>query len=100
MAVGAVYLIIKIPSERAELDRMSTELLTKPAKPLTNLDLTLASNLITRAVAGGCLDLATTNKVFNSVPWQKKADGLLIKLTLGNEVGPDAVIVTRITNLN
>ena len=43
------------------------------------------------------LDFSTTNKLFNSVPWQKTADGHLIKLAWGNEVS--LATVTKITPL-
>ena len=99
LAVGAVFLILLIPSERAKLRDKSNEILTRPAKPLASLDLSKVSALVERPVAGDCLDLASTNKVFNSVQWLRKADGSLIKIETGNEIGPRAIVVTRITPL-
>ena len=45
------------------------------------------------------LDLETTNRLFNPVEWQRAVDGSLIKIESGNEVGPGAVMMARITPL-
>ena len=45
------------------------------------------------------LDFSTTNKLFNPVQWQKQADGTLLKIATGHEVGPGAAVVTKITPL-
>jgi hypothetical protein len=45
--------------------------------------------------AGIRIDLATSNKVFNPVLWQKAPDGRLIKVQTGEEVGPRALVVTN-----
>ena len=100
LAVGAVFLTLMIPAERRALQAASDEIIKRPAKPLADLDLAKARMFVARAAAGQCIDLTTTNKVFNSMPWQRRADGSLFKIALGNEVGPEAVIVTKITPLH
>lgn len=99
LVVGAVFLILMIPAERAALESKSAEIINRPAKPLADLDLGKTKSFIERVAFGNCLDLATTNKVFNSMQWQRKSDGTLLKIALGNEVGPEAVVVTRIAPL-
>lgn len=96
LVVGAVFLLLMIPAERAKLREMSEDLIKRPPKPLPELELGRPLALIQRPAS---LDLTSTNKVFNPVQWQRKSDGSLIKLTLGNEVGPDAVVVTKIAPL-
>lgn len=98
MAVGAVLLILMIPAERAALETKSNEIISRPAKPLTNLDLTLQSNLLGRVATLSCLNLSATNKVFNPIKWLRDPNGEFHKEVPGDR-GPDAVIVTRITNL-
>jgi hypothetical protein len=39
------------------------------------------------------------HNLFGPVKWQRRPDGTLLKVELGNEVGPDALKVTRITPL-
>jgi hypothetical protein len=99
LAVGAVFLILMIPSERAALRAQSDEIINRPAKPLPALELNKAAGLIGRMSAADCLDLTSTNKVFNTMQWLRKPDGSLIKVALGNEIGPEAVVVTKITPL-
>ena len=99
LAAGAVFLILMIPAERRSLEEKSQEIINRPAKPLADLDLAKAKAFVTRASLGNCIDLSTTNKVFNSMPWQRRSDGTLFKISLGNEVGPEAVVVTKIVPL-
>lgn len=99
LVVGAVFLLLLIPAERQALDEMSNNIIKSPAKDLPPLDVARPLALAQRAGASGCLDLTTTNKVFNPVQWQRKPDGTVIKVALGNEIGPEAVVVTKITPL-
>lgn len=41
-----------------------------------------------------------TNNLFNPVKWLRKGDGTIIKLSSGNEVGPAAVSVLKLTPLH
>lgn len=100
LVVGAVFLILMIPSERASLQAKSDEIINRPAKPLPELDLTKAKAFVARVAAANCVDLGSPHKVFNPLQWMRKADGALIKIALGNEVGPDAVVVTKLTPLH
>lgn len=100
LAVGAVFLMLMIPAERRSLEEKSQEIINRPAKPLAEADLGKSKALLARAAAGGCVDLTTLNKLFNTMPWQRRPDGTLFKISLGNEVGPDAIVVTRIAPLN
>jgi len=65
------------------------------------LDLSQATALIGRAGGPDCLDLVNLNKVFNSVQWLRKGDdnNTLRKIAMGNEIGPEAIGVTKITPL-
>jgi hypothetical protein len=98
--VGAmVFLPFMILHDRNQLDETRMEIIVHPVKPLPPLDLTAESNTIQRLQRPYQLDLETTNRLFNPVQWQKAVDGGLIKIESGNEVGPGAVTVTRITPL-
>ena len=99
LAVGAVFLILLIPAERRALEEQSQIIIRQKVDPLTPLDLTKQTSLIARVATLSCLDLANSNKVFNPMQWQKKPDNSLIKLATGNEVGPQAIVVTKLTPL-
>lgn len=99
LVVGAVFLLLLIPAERQALVEKANEIIKKPVKELPPLEVAHPLALIQRGGAAGCLDLTTTNKVFNPVQWQRKPDNSVIKVALGNEIGPEAVVVTKITPL-
>jgi hypothetical protein len=100
LVAGSIFLILMIPAERRTLEEKSSEIINRPAKPLPPPDLAKASALLARAGSPDCLDLTSLNKLFNSMPWQQRPDGTRFKIALGTEVGPNAIVVTRITNLN
>jgi len=96
---GAVgFLFFKIASEKEELDRKGTELTTPKVKPLPDLDLGAYQAVLQRVAASALLDLSAPHKLFNPMPWQKTADGRLVKMD-ANSVGPKAVIVTKLSKL-
>lgn len=99
LVVGAVLLLLMIPRERQALLEKADEIIKRPAKPLPDLEVSRPLALMQRGGGPGCLDLTTTNKVFNPVQWQRKPDGSVIKVAVGNEIGPEAVLVTKITPL-
>ena len=74
-------------------------IIQRTAPPLQDLDLSEETNVLQRLQGAYELDFDKTNKLFNSMEWQKAADGTLIKLSSGNEVGPNAVKVTSIQPL-
>jgi hypothetical protein len=96
--VGAlVFLPFMIASDQQKLKDMSYGVVHPNAVPLAGLDLTRETNVLGRLQSPYKLDFSTTNKLFNSVPWQMTADRRLIKLAAGNEVSLAAV--TKITPL-
>lgn len=96
---AAVFLPVMISHDKETLIEISTGIIKHPANPLPPLDLTQESNATQRLQLPYRLDLETTNRLFNPVEWQQAVDGRLIKIESGNEVGPNAVVVTRISPL-
>jgi hypothetical protein len=96
--VGAlVFLPFMIASDQQKLKDMSYGFAHPKVAPLAGLDLARETNVLDRLQSTYKLDFSTTNKLFNSVPWQRTPDGRLIKNAAGNEVSLAAV--TRITPL-
>ena len=96
--VGAlVFLPFMIASDQQKLKDMSYGVVHPKAVPLPGLDLTRETNVLERLESPYKLDFSTTNKLFNSVSWQRTADGRLIKNVAGNEVS--LAVVTKITPL-
>ena len=94
LGVAVAFLPFKISSEKQNLEEARTRLIERPVKPLTNLDLTLPETAVKRVAAPATLDLTTSNKVFNPIPWQKAADERLIKVDNRN-IGAQAVVITK-----
>jgi len=99
LAVGAALLPIQIGGERDELKQKEIDIVTQPAKPLEPLNFVTQQLRIAQLRGAATLDLSSTNKVLNPLPWQKAADGKLIKISTGEETGPKALVVTKLTPL-
>ena len=98
LAVAVAFLPFKIASEKQTLEDMRNHLIHPKVKPLTNLDLTLPDTVLKRAAAPAMVDFSAPNKLFNPMPWQKAADGRLIKVDATN-IGPNAVTITKMVPL-
>src|ERR1035437_2865431 len=95
--VGAlVFLPFLIISDQDTQRRMKEGIIHVKVAPLPALDLTRETNVSARLQSPYKLDFSTTNKLFNPVPWQRKADGMLIR---ASQAGPTAAVVTKITPL-
>jgi len=98
--VGAlVFLPFLIISDQDTQQRMKEGIIHVKVAPLRALDLTRETNVFERLQSPYKLDFSTTNKLFNPVQWQKAVDGSLIKIKTGNEIGPGAAVITKITPL-
>src|SRR5262245_31102470 len=98
LVAAIAYLPFKIGTEKANLEDIKQKYIDRPAKPLTNLDLTASEGALKRVTAPVLIDLQSSNKVFNPWQWQKAVDGRLTKVDKGN-IGPNAVAVTKSTQL-
>jgi len=97
--VGAlVFLPFLIISDQDTQRRMKEGIISVKVAPLPALDLTRETNVSARLQSPYKLDFSTTNKLFNPLPWQRRADGTLVPVKLGL-IGPEAAVVTKITPL-
>jgi hypothetical protein len=98
LTVGAASLPLMISAERAAEQAKTDEIIKRAPKPLEALDLKRSEEMVARASSRATLDLASSNRVFNSMPWQKRPDGTIFKVQPGN-TGPEAVVITKLTPL-
>ena len=99
LVAAMVFLPFLILHDRNVLDETRTGIIHHAVRPLPPLDLTEQSNAIARLQLPYHLNFETTNRLFNPVEWQKAVNNQLIKIESGNEVGPQAVKITRISPL-
>jgi hypothetical protein len=98
LAVAVAFIPFKVASERESLRSKRESLIPRSVKPLTNLDLSLPEAALKRVTTPVVLDFTTVHRLFNPVPWQKGADGHLIKFD-DTHIGPKAVVVTKLSPL-
>ena len=100
LVVSAAFLPLMIAGERKSLQDMADKIINRPVKPLAALELAKPDALLRRTQTPLVLDFKESNKLFNSVPWQRTPppENRLIKVQKGN-VGVEAIVVTRTSPL-
>lgn len=91
-----VFMFFYISADHEAMVNSSNGYIKRTAPPLPDLDLSVESQALARVQGNYTLDFNTTNKLFNTMEWQKTADGSLIKISNGNEIGAGAAKVTGI----
>jgi hypothetical protein len=94
-----VFMLFYITADQEAMDHYVNDVINSPVKPLPDLNLAAQTNVITRLQSPYALDFEKTNKLFNSMEWQKMPDGTLLKISSDRVVGPGAVVVTNIEPL-
>jgi len=72
---------------------------TRKVKTVKPVDLSGYQNALKLVQSPPPLILSGGHNVFNPVKWQKRPDGTMIKIQTGKEVGPDAMMISKITPL-
>jgi len=98
LGVAVAFLPFKISSERQMLQDLTTTIVKRPVKPLTNLDLTIQENMLKRMATPALVDFSSSNKLFNPMPWMQTKDNPP-RLIPSNKAGPNLAAVTNITPL-
>jgi len=98
LAVAVAFLPFKIADEKQKLEDMRNTLINPKVGPLTNLDMTLPDQVLKEVAAPTVVDFGPPHRLFNPMPWQKAADGHLIKVDAAN-IGPNAVTIVKMVPL-
>jgi hypothetical protein len=102
LAIAAAALPLQVSAVRERLEEINKNLTIKvKAKPFRPLDDWISSNktVLARLEAPLNLDFAGPHNLFNPVQWKKMADGRLIPMRTGSELGPGALTVKQIREL-
>jgi hypothetical protein len=92
-----VFMLFYIAADTEDMNNKRTSLINPPVHALTNLDTTVLDAAAARLTAPYVLDLESTNKLFNSLEWQKAMDGAY--LLAPKKTGLQVAVVTNITPL-
>ena len=101
--LGLVGLLVAmwfvIETDREKMDELSRVYFPPRPQPLPDLNSNALEEAMSRLATTPTLDLLTTNKLFNPVPWLVGKDGRLIKVDNDTMFGPGAIVVTNIEPL-
>jgi len=97
--VAVAFLPIKITSDRASIEEERNKIISRQPRPLTNLNLTPGLVAMTNLTLPPDADFGRPHHVLNPVQWQKTAEGRLIKVQTGTEVGIAATTISKTTPL-
>jgi hypothetical protein len=99
LVVSLLLLPVLISRDQQALSDIATSIIHGKVKPLEALDMSRETNIMERVQSPYPLDFETTNRLFNPMQWQKTADGRWVEIKIGNEVGPNALVVENIRPL-
>jgi len=101
--VGLLFAVVSLPmkiaGEQAMRQAKRMGIIKRPVSEIEPLDLASTEALLRRTEQPVTLDLTTSNRVFNPVPWKRSPSGQLLKVNTGNEIGVRAVQVESISPL-
>jgi len=100
LTVALAYLPFKISGDRQASEEQVAAIVNVTPKELNALNLTTNTAGLQRVQTPAALNLAGEHNLFNPVPWQKRSDDRLVKVSNTEQIGPKALVVTKITPLN
>ena len=99
--VGAVvYLNQMKNAENVKIEAYEKGIPKRKVKPVQTVEVTTLSSAMLHATNPPALNFTPPHNLFNPVKWQRRADGTMIKVETGTEVGPLALQITNISPLN
>src|SRR5438445_2818948 len=99
LAVAAVLLLTWVGNEKRALEEIEGQIIQTPPKPLKPIDLSTNEVALQRLLKPPPQRLVGEHNLVNPVQWKRMADGRLIPLRTGREIGPGALAIARITPL-
>ena|SRR5438874_5203980 len=99
LAAAVWFLYQASATEEESISKWTTEVEHRKVKPVPPVDLSGNQAILKTAQNPPALVLAGGHNVFNPVKWQRKPDGTVLKIQTGKEVGPEAMVISRMTPL-
>jgi len=96
LAAAAVLLLASVDSEKRALEEIESGIVATKPKGLKPIDLSTDEAALQRLLKAASLRLVGEHNLFNPVTWKKMPDGRLLALRTGKEIGPGALVITRI----
>jgi len=100
LAAAVWFLYQESAKEEESASQFVENVGNRKVKGVKPVDLSVYQNGLKLAQNPPPLILSGGHNVFNPVKWQRRPDGVLIKIQTGKEVGPEAMSITKITPLS
>jgi len=99
--IGAVMYLNEMNStENDKIAIYDKDIGRRKAKPVQSVDLTTLASALSQATNPTSLNFSPPHNLLNPVKWQRRADGTLLKVETGREIGPNALEITKLSPLN
>lgn len=99
LAAAVWFLYRASATEEASISDWMRQVERRKVKGVPPVDLSACQGILKTAENPPSLVLAGGHNVFNPVKWQRKPDGTLLKVQTGKEVGPEAMVISRLAPL-
>lgn len=100
LAVAAAALPLEVARVRTYLEDLIRGEQRSEPKPFQPVDLSTNVAVVKRLAGPIDFTLSEPHNIFNPVQWQKRPDGTLLKIPTSDRIGPPALKVTKINELN
>lgn len=101
IALGTTVWLLyqKIQEESEKLEKYVVGVVKKNVKGIPTTDFSHYQTALKEFKNTPSINLSAPHHLFNSVKWQRRPDGSLLKIEKGTEVGPNALRIAKITPL-
>ncbi len=101
LIVSGLLLMQQKGAEATELEKYRAEQTRRRPFPYTNINWAAYQEALAQGTNAVRVDFTRPrlHNLFGPVKWQRQPDGKLLKIEVGNEIGPEALKVTKITPL-
>lgn len=96
LAVAVWFLWSESERENQKLQQVSAPPARSKTKGVEGVDLGLSQSLLQQARNPAPLELAGPHNLFNPVRWQRRPDGLLVKIQSSKDAGPEALRIEAV----
>lgn len=100
LAIAAALLPFQVGQVRDYLDQTVSGVVETTPKPFTPVDLSTNQAVLRRLASPVKLTFTEPHNIFNPVQWQKRPDGVVVKVATSANIGASGLVVTRIEPLH
>jgi hypothetical protein len=101
LVISGLVLAAQKAREAEELEQYRAERIKRPSFRYTNINWAAYQQALAQGTNAVRVNFAVPrlHNLFGPVKWQRQPDGKLLKIEVGNEIGPEALKITKITPL-